>query len=807
MKYLTIVMIVIFCSSTLLLSQNRSRYEYVEIVKIERLILSDGRHTGKIVGKAHPGEKYQIRNILTDFIEIDFNGRAGFLFYGEKVRKYYRLIASSKQIAPLIKLLNNYNQKYSNTRLINERNDAIQQSTSSTKGEFETQVMYEKRLNNQKFHKLSIINEYNQKIQSDKAIFNKDKKKIKSQIEELISKSKQKTSVNIMIGRYDPEEEKFPVSIDNTNGNKFVYIPIEHAPSFKKRISQMRITGYKILNWSAFWEYSDIIIKDNLNGKVYPITEQISKEKISLNKVITAPPRLVTRVEFIDDSGNQILDAGESAKIKVSLKNSGSGPARNLQVILSGEIDGKNVFQSNSIGTIAPGQSETIELGPIIASDNINTGKSNLKIEFLEDYGFEPNPISIIISTQAAIPPDIKLVDFDIDGASKNGKIERGELTEIKFRIQNIGRGLGKSVNAKILLGENVFLSSFSKLNHYIGNLKSGEYKDIQFSIYTNNRIKSDIPVNVIISEETGKFGYNHKLDLAINKTPHKLNQIVFEGVNDNEITPTLASFSIDVHKNIPLAKRKNNNAFAIVIGNRDYDNKDVPTVDFALRDAQYVKEYLIKTLGYRLENIIYYENATLSNIRTAIRRLSNLVDSGKSDVFVYYSGHGAPDVNTKKGYLVPVDCNPSFVKAGGYPLSDLYSELRDLKAKSTTVVIDACFSGNSAGGALLKNMSPISIEIDNDLHQNDNIVLFNSSGQDQISSWYPEKKHSLFTYYFLKALQGNADKNKDKILTVDEISAYLNVKVPATARKLHNREQYPRLITNNKNISLVNYD
>ena len=28
----------------------------------------------------------------------------------------------------------------------------------------------------------------------------------------------------------------------------------------------------------------------------------------------------------------------------------------------------------------------------------------------------------------------------------------------------------------------------------------------------------------------------------------------------------------------------------------------------------------------------------------------------------------------------------------------------------------------------------------------------------NQISSWYRDQKHSLFTYYFLKALQGDAD-------------------------------------------------
>lgn len=805
MKYFYLVLIQILFAITFLFPQQISQYKYIKILKYDRLVFDrPSMKYSEAIGKAKPNQMFEILQVTGEFAKIKFNRKTGYL-YNYKNSTLFKLIGTDSA-EELNILLEKYNQDYSSKNLITERNNKID-VLSYPKSEFETQLMYENRKINTETQTKQIISEYEHKIAVDKARFNKEKNSIGEKIERLIEKSKQNTNVDFRIGTYNPDEEIFPIIINNTKEEKFVNVPIKIAKSFKEHKSQLIANGNTKLNWAAQWEYHDITITDKLTGNKYILSDKKTTSNITSKKAIISPPRLAVSVAFLDDSGNQILDASESAKIKVSIKNTGSGPAENLQVILSGKLDGKNVFQSNSIEIIEPGKSITLELGPIVASDNINTGKSNLKIEFLEENGFEPEPIYITITTQAAIPPDIKLVDFDIDDASKNGKIERGELTEIQFRIQNVGRGLGKSVSAKILLGENVFLSSASKLNHFIGNLKSGDYKDIQFSIYTNNRIKSDIPVSVVISEETGKFGYKHKLGLKINQQPKALNQIVFKGTENNLGVPTLSLFSVDIEKNIPLAKRKNNNAFAIVIGNRDYDNKDVPTVDFALRDAQYVKEYLIKTLGYRLENIIYYENATLSNIRTAIRRLSNLVDGGKSDVFVYYSGHGAPDVNTKKGYLMPVDCNPSYVRAGGYSLSDLYNELRYLKAKSTTVVIDACFSGNSAGGALLKNMSPVSITIDDDLRQNDNIVLFSSSGQDQISSWYPEKKHSLFTYYFLKALQGNADKNKDKILTINEISDYLNVKVPATARKLHNREQYPRLITNNRNQSLVKYD
>jgi len=66
------------------------------------------------------------------------------------------------------------------------------------------------------------------------------------------------------------------------------------------------------------------------------------------------------------------------------------------------------------------------------------------------------------------------------------------------------------------------------------------------------------------------------------------------------------------------------------------------------------------------------------------------------------------------------------------------------------------------------------------------------SAAMDQVSTWYPEKRHSLFTYYFLKGIQGDADANKDSIITVHEMKTYLNEHVPYMARRLNNIEQKP---------------
>lgn len=69
----------------------------------------------------------------------------------------------------------------------------------------------------------------------------------------------------------------------------------------------------------------------------------------------------------------------------------------------------------------------------------------------------------------------------------------------------------------------------------------------------------------------------------------------------------------------------------------------------------------------------------------------------GRSDVFVFYSGHGAP--NTETGYLMPVDADPTALAISGYPLGTLYDNLAQLEARSVNVAIDACFSGATGAG------------------------------------------------------------------------------------------------------------
>lgn len=250
-----------------------------------------------------------------------------------------------------------------------------------------------------------------------------------------------------------------------------------------------------------------------------------------------------------------------------------------------------------------------------------------------------------------------------------------------------------------------------------------------------------------------------------------------------------------DVDINIPRLGKVNMDAVAVVIGIKDYRNRDVPAVEYALNDARTVKKYLVQGMGFREGNIIFQENATKGDFETIFgsrenRRgqLADYVKEGRSDVFIYYTGHGAPDLESKSSFFVPADGNPNYIRNSGYRLDLLYENLARIKARSIVVVIDACFSGGSDKGMIIAKASPLVVSYAPSKIPA-RISVFASSTGGQISSWYPEKKHSLFTYYFLKALQ---DIREGEAPAFGRIQRFLEENVPFSARKLYGRKQTP---------------
>lgn len=268
------------------------------------------------------------------------------------------------------------------------------------------------------------------------------------------------------------------------------------------------------------------------------------------------------------------------------------------------------------------------------------------------------------------------------------------------------------------------------------------------------------------------------------------------------------------VDSDIPETSMDRPDDIAVVIGVKEYEHPDVPDVEYGVRDAQTMKKYLTRTLGFREENIIYVENAGGSDMTRIFGtasspkgQLYDWVKPGQSDVFVYYSGHGAPNPESGDAYFIPSDTNPNYLSQNGYPVNQLYQNLGILPAASVTVVLEACFSGVSDGGAVVSGISPAVLNVENPIVGMEHGLAFTAGAADQVSTWYNEKQHGLFTYYFLNGLRGAADTNSDRSVTASEMESYLTNEVPYRAQRMHSRKQTPQVVGQNKDRVLVQYE
>ena len=154
--------------------------------------------------------------------------------------------------------------------------------------------------------------------------------------------------------------------------------------------------------------------------------------------------------------------------------------------------------------------------------------------------------------------------------------------------------------------------------------------------------------------------------------------------------------------------------------------------------------------------------------------------------------------------YLIPYDGDPNYASQTGYEMDKLYDQLSNLGARSTTVFLDACFTGsNRESEILLAGARPVFMEVDESATRD--VTVFSASSGKEISSAWPEKKHGLFSYYLMKGMRGDADANKDNQITVGELGDYVKENVSDMAGML-DREQTPGLQTLDEQKVLISF-
>lgn len=563
-------------------------------------------------------------------------------------------------------------------------------------------------------------------------------------------------------------------------------------------------------NWSvrpALRFTFSLVLGLGLIGVVHPVLAQIEATSETKSVAVIPPgerPDLRVESEYVSSTGSDTLEAGETGNLEITVLNQGGGPAQSLDVSVSPRLGSQEIslvdsLTSNDEGWMLIGEvpslgpsttktfSVTLRAGTSLTGDPV---QFRIEVEEKNDFGLD-EPHTLTVPTERFVKPALTVSGFDVEGVQEQ-KLQPDTASTVRIQVENTGEGAARALQAKVEVEENGRLLASAGTAQELGTVPSGSTTELAVNLQPSADAES-VPLRISLRSAEDPYQTTDRLTLPV-AAPDR---------------PPL------VDRDIPAGDTTRDDAVAVVIGTRNYRNPEVPNVDYAERDAKTVKKYLTKTMGFREGNVLELINPTQAELaavfgtaQTHKGRLYDFLRTDSTEVFVFYSGHGAPNPEEDgRTYFLPSNGSPQQLAITGYPVHQMYENLAKMTSGPVTVAIDACFSGQSEGGALVRNASPALLSVENPMVGMENGMVMTASKADQISSWYPEKKHGLFTYFLLKGLRGEADENQDGRVTGAEMKQYLGENVSYYARRLHSRTQNPQVMGKGSDRVLVRFE
>ena len=172
-----------------------------------------------------------------------------------------------------------------------------------------------------------------------------------------------------------------------------------------------------------------------------------------------------------------------------------------------------------------------------------------------------------------------------------------------------------------------------------------------------------------------------------------------------------------------------------------------------------------------------------------------------KSDVYIFFAGHGLASDDGKNMYLLPHDGTPKLLDDTAINRNRLFKEIKLAKPRQVTVFLDTCYSGETRDKNSLIEGRPVILKARKKSLPS-NFIVFSAASNEQLSNPLKETKHGMFSYFLMKGMEGDADKNNDKKITTGELYNFVKKNVVQQSAG----SQIPEL-QGNKNSFLVRFN
>lgn len=241
---------------------------------------------------------------------------------------------------------------------------------------------------------------------------------------------------------------------------------------------------------------------------------------------------------------------------------------------------------------------------------------------------------------------------------------------------------------------------------------------------------------------------------------------------------------------------------FAVIIGNGNYRN-GIDNNPAAHGNASAFYSLLTEAMGLPTDNIMDLRDAKLDDLARVFGTDSDpkgtlwkrLAGRPNSRVFVYFAGHGVTNTAKSESYLLPADSIRHREDRTGYALSTLYANLAQLKARATTVFLEAGF-GDSFGRLIFAPNLPEQASFVLPRTPSSRLTVLAAAEGDQKPLYDPHYGLGLFTRYLIEGLSGRADSrpegNGDRRVDAVELYAFVANRMELASHKSFGLMQRP---------------
>lgn len=345
-----------------------------------------------------------------------------------------------------------------------------------------------------------------------------------------------------------------------------------------------------------------------------------------------------------------------------------------------------------------------------------------------------------------------------IEDENRSQSLEPGEQLSVRVELHNKGAGVAQGVMVE-MAGTPSFVQRFAT-PMLVGDMQPEERKQVLLAATLPESEKAapggSVEIIVYVTEAGGFSPPDHKRVLVPLSRDEPQKDAALPPAEEPAIEPLPESTEQPAIS-------------AVVVGIERYREPQIPSLPYAQRDAHAVADSLRAHAGVAEANLrlLTDDRAMRSDLQEALDHWVPAQASDKALVVVYLVGQGSYNPKTGEVALIPYEGDGD-TREQLYSLTHLYRVASGLPCP-VVIVADLSFEGPGVNGRADAGL------LDAIPHDHaSNTVLISATEAPRRSIRLDGQAHGAFAASFVKALEGAADRNGDRWVTVEELFTYV---------------------------------